>query len=122
LNPAIIRLLDNGAEATDAERLPETIEGVPFTDTLETAVLSGLTEGLYAQWNASGSKLIPGRVSSMDPYLLDDPFTPDDDYPYVTNTDLLYTTAELEAARDDGTWANKVSVKKFSICFGSRLA
>ena len=114
LNPAIIRLLDNGAEATDVARLPETIEGVPFTDTLEIAVLSGLTDGLYAQWNASGSKLIPGRISSMNPYLLDDPFTPDDDYPYITNTDLLYTAAELEAARDNGAWINKVSVDNSS--------
>ncbi len=105
------RLLYNGAEVTDAEVIPDTIEGIPLAeDILNKKIAYDASGGTYAQWAASGSKLVPGRVSSMDPYQLDDPFTLDDDFPYVENTEPLYSAAELLAARDDGTWTDKFSI------------
>lgn len=106
-----IRFLYNGAEVTDAENLPSEVDGLSLGEALARDLIADPgTTGLYAQWAASGSKLVPGRVSSMDPYLLDNPFTPDDDYPYVRNADPLYSTAELINARDSGVWADKFSM------------
>lgn len=104
-----VRLLYNGGECTVSP--PAQIQGVDLTQALEKDIISGLTYGMYAQWNASGSKLIPSRTPSpMSPYQLDDPFTPEDDYPYAGNNNPLYTEAELIDARDNGYWISKFSV------------
>jgi hypothetical protein len=59
----------------------------------------------------------------MEPYQLDNPFTPDDDFPYVRNTDPLYSTAELIDARDNGVWTDKFSMDNTtSYVPGFRLA
>jgi hypothetical protein len=105
----VVRLLYNGGEYTPTP--PTDIQGVPFQDALRDKLDAGFTEGQYAQWGASGSKLIPSRSPSpMDPYQIDDPFTPADDYPYAGNTAVLYDTTELINARDNSVWTNKVSV------------
>lgn len=95
-----VRLLLNGEELADPEDVPEAIAGIPFQEDLINKVMSGASGGLYAQWRASGSKMVPGRVSSMEPYELDNPFTPDDDAPYLGNLDPLISNADLLTARD----------------------
>lgn len=104
-----IRFLQNGGALTIP--LPP-INGVPLVTNL-TGQLSTLpqpTEGLYVQWQASGSKMVPGRVSSMSPYVLDDPFTVADDAPYLGNMDPLITNADLIIARDTQVLSNPVSI------------
>ena len=104
-----VRLLYDGGECTVSP--PAQVDGVDLTQALEKDIISGLTSGMYAQWNASGSKLIPSRTPSpMSPYQLDDPFTPEDDHPYAGNSNPLYTTEELIDARDNGYWISKFSV------------
>ncbi len=116
-----IRLKLNNGELVNPDDVPDFIEGIPFNDDLLNKIQGGATDGMYGIWNATGSKMIPGRVSSMDPYLLDDPFTPEDDHPYAGNLTPLYSTAELIDARDSGTWTNKISVdntKPFALDLG----
>jgi hypothetical protein len=111
LGSMTVRFLYNGAEVTDAEDLPSEVDGLGLGEALARDLTAGPgTTGLYAQWAASGSKLVPGRVSSMEPYELDDPFTPEDDFPYARNTTPLYSTAELINARDIGIWTDKFSM------------
>ena len=104
-----VRLLYNGGEYTPTP--PTNIQGVPLDDALVNSIVNGFRSGLYAQWNASGSKLIPSRTPSpMNPYQIDDPFTPEDDYPYAGNGNPLYSSTEILDARDNGTWTNKFSI------------
>jgi hypothetical protein len=100
-----IRFLSNGNEVTDVNDLPDSINGLDLSDDLkQQVVLLNEDVGLYTQWNASGAVMVSGRdPSSMDPYVLDDPSTPDDDYPYTENRTALMTTAELIAIRDATT-------------------
>lgn len=116
-----IRLKLNNHELVNPLDVPDFIDGIPFADALLDAIQGGATDGMYGIWNATGSKLIPGRVSSMDPYELDDPFTPEDDHPYAGNLAVLYSTTELETARDSGIWNDKFSVdntKPFALDLG----
>ena len=54
--------------------------------------------------------MVPGRVSSMAPYELDNPFTPDDDSPYLGNLDPLISSADLLIARDTKVLTNPVTI------------
>ncbi len=105
-----LRLLYNDGEVTSTEMVPEEVDGIPLDDFLESELRSDLKDGLLTQWAISGSKMIPGRVSSMNPFILDDPTTPDEEGVYVENTDPIFTVEQLEAARDTVSLANPVSI------------
>lgn len=105
-----LRLLYNGGEVTSTEMVPTEVNGIPLDDFLEDELRSDLKDGLLTQWAISGSKMIPGRVSSMDPFILDDPTTPDEEGVYVENTDPIFTVEQLETARDTVSLANPVSI------------
>jgi hypothetical protein len=105
-----VRLLYNGGELTDPEDIPDAIDGIPLEQDISNKFLEGATEGLYAQWRASGSKMVPSIISSMSPYQLDDPFTPDDDFPYEGNATPYYTQEQLDAARDTGSFTDVTSI------------
>ena len=114
LTEVTVRLLYNGGELTDPENIPDTIDGIPLEQDILNKVMEGATDGLYTQWRASGSKIVPGRVSSMSPYQLDDPFTPDDDFPYEGNLDPLISMEDLIIARDTQVLANPVSINNIT--------
>lgn len=105
-----IRLLLNGGELVNPGDVPGDINGVPLQDDLLNKVLQNLSEGLYTQWQASGSKMALTRRSPMSPYVMDDPFTPEDETVYVDNADPLITTADLIIARDSAVLANPISI------------
>lgn len=110
LGDLTIRLLHGGEEVTDPEDIPTAIDGIPLEDDLVSKVLSGASSGLYTQWQASGSKMVPIRRSPMSPYVLDDPLTPEDETVYEANSDPLITDADLIIARDEAILSNPISI------------
>jgi hypothetical protein len=102
-----VRFLLSGG---DPVALPTLVEGEPLLDYIEDQVLLGTDFGMVAEWTVDGSKMVPGRDSSISEFQVDDPTTPADDFPYVNNTTPYYTDAELIAARNSATLANVVSI------------
>lgn len=102
-----IRFLYNGGNPVLT--LPQ-IDGIPINDFIKDQILKGSDYGMVAEWTVDGSKMVPGRLSSLDPYLLDDPTTPQDENSYAGNLTNYYTQAELETARDNASMVSVVSI------------
>ena len=95
-----IRFLENGIILSST--LPTTVDGRNLADDIVDQIqVEKEDEGLYSRWTASGSTMLSGRTpTSMNPYVLDDPFIPGDENDYLGNTTPLMTQAQLEAIRD----------------------